>query len=326
MDAELSISFIFGLLAIKVSLALGLDAIFGEARRWHPLVAFGRVAKVIEQCLNLESDSSSINKFKGALGWALCVLPLPVFMILLEKYFIQDMPCAFLLNLGSVVILYFCVAWKSLIEHAKNVITPLQNGDIDLARQKLAYIVSRDTTTLDHTGVCKGTVESTLENGSDGIFAPIFWFVFFGAPGVLAYRLANTLDAMWGYKNTQYKNFGFFSAKMDDVLNYVPARLVALSYSVLGRCTIAFRAWRLQAGRCPSPNGGPVMCAGAGALEIRLGGVATYHGIRQWRSRMGIGKLPGVLDTLKCVSLINRTLVLWLAVIWLVSIVSIYLL
>jgi len=325
MTIEFVVAFILSLLAAKVSLAMVLDSLLGEVKRWHPLVAFGRLANAIELHLNLGVDSRLLNKFKGAGAWALCVLPFPVVMILIEKKLLQDMRYELLINLGSIATLYFCVAWKSLIEHARNIIVPLQCGDIDLARAKLAYIVSRDTKALDHTGICKGAIESTLENGSDGIFAPIFWFALLGAPGVLIYRLANTLDAMWGYKNTQYKSFGFFAAKMDDVLNYVPARLVALSYSILGRCTIAFRAWRLQAARCPSPNGGPVMCAGAGALGIRLGGVATYHGARQWRSRMGIGKLPLPQDALKCVNLINRTLILWLAVMWLITMTSIYL-
>ncbi|MDO8933472.1 MAG: cobalamin biosynthesis protein, partial [Rhodocyclaceae bacterium] len=124
---------------------------------------------------------------------------------------------------------------------------------------------------------------------NDAVCGALFWFFILGGAGAVLYRLANTLDAMWGYKDARRIHFGWAAAKIDDVLNYVPARLTALTYALLGRARVAFACWRTQAGAWSSPNAGPVMAAGAGALGVQIGGAAIYHGVLEERPYLGAG-------------------------------------
>jgi adenosylcobinamide-phosphate synthase len=176
-------------------------------------------------------------------------------------------------------------------------------------------IVSRDTSQLQQRQVASAACESLLENGSDAIFAAVFWFCVGGLYGVVIYRAVNTLDAMWGYKNERYREFGWAAARLDDVLNFIPARLVAFSYALMGQYSAAMTCWRQQGNTWKSPNAGPVMAAGAGSLKIILGGKAVYNGIEDQRSQLGCGEVVETADIKRCLSLIYRCLFLWLAVI-----------
>ena len=204
------------------------------------------------------------------------------------------------------------VGGRSLAEHARAVGTPLAAGDLAGARQRLSWIVSRHTAELDEAGVAKATVESVLENGNDAIFGALFWFALLGGPGALMFRLANTLDAMWGYRNERYLRFGWAAARIDDVLNFIPARLTAISYALLGHTAAALRCWRTQAPNWDSPNAGPVMASGAGALHVSLGGPAVYHGHLETRPTLGTGAPARAADIDKAVALVHNSVWLWL--------------
>lgn len=146
------------------------------------------------------------------------------------------------------------------------------------------------------------------------MFAALFWFVVAGAPGVVLYRLSNTLDAMWGYRNERFERFGWAAARIDDLLNYIPARLVALTYAVLGKTRLAMSCWRKQAPLWDSPNAGPVMAAGAGALGVELGGSAIYHGELHERPQLGEGA-PADADAIaRGWQLVQRGVWLWLLI------------
>ena len=280
-------------------LAVVLDRLLGEPKRWHPLVGFGRYAQVLEGVLN----KSDYRFLKGILAWLLAVVPFCLLALFLDR-----LPHAGVLD---ILILYWAIAYRSLQEHVDAIYQPLRRGDLAAARLGLSYIVSRDTEAADELAVRRGAIESALENGSDGVFAPVFWWLVAGIPGVVLYRLANTLDAMWGYRTERYKKFGCFSARVDDVLNFIPARLVALSYIALGDAKRGLTCWREQAPNCASPNAGVVMCAGAGALAVTLGGRNCYHG--EWLDKppMGAGIEPSDRDVLAAQKLLRHTLILW---------------
>jgi adenosylcobinamide-phosphate synthase len=154
-------------------------------------------------------------------------------------------------------------------------------------------------------------VESLLENGNDAVFGTLFWFVIAGGPGALLFRLANTLDAMWGYRTPRFQAFGCAAARLDDTLNWIPARLTALSYTLLGNRHLAWRCWHAQAKQWSSPNAGPVMAAGAGALQVQLGGTASYDGVIEQRPPLGSGRDAGAADILRAWRLVHATTIWW---------------
>lgn len=291
-------------LGLTTLVALLLDALFGEPRRGHPLVLFGRWAERLERRFNPGGRGW---RSHGVSAWLLAVLP-PTAVV----WLLADLP-----GLGwvvSVLALYAAVGLRSLNEHAEPVAQALEQGDLVRARERVGYMVSRDTRELDDSAVARAATESVLENGSDAVFAALFWFAVAGAPGVVLYRLANTLDAMWGYRNARFERFGWAAARIDDLLNYIPARLVALTYAVLGKTALALQCWRQQAPLWDSPNAGPVMAAGAGALGVQLGGPAIYHGELHERPRLGEGEPACAADIQRGMDLVRQGVMLWVAV------------
>lgn len=280
-----------------------LDRFLGEPRRFHPLVGFGHWAQFIESRLNRG------HRLLGLLAWTVAVMP----WVTLAWAFQQLAPGGLLVAAIDIALLYFSLGAQSLKEHADAVLRPLQAGDLDEARQKVGWMVSRDTSSLDETGVAKAGLESVLENGNDAIFGTLFWFAIAGGPGALLFRLANTLDAMWGYRTPRFLQFGWAAARIDDALNWLPARLTALSYALMGNAWQALTCWKSQAPKWDSPNAGPVMAAGAGSLGVVLGGKAIYHGQEEQRPPLGCGAPPLAKDLAQAIRLVQRSLVLWLA-------------
>lgn len=287
--------------------AVALDRLLGEARRWHPLVGFGKLVGWLEKRLNNGSRPA------GVLAWLLAVAPFFALALWLRS------AAPFLVD---TTLLYFAIGARSLAEHGQRVANDLAADDLPAAREHVGWMVSRDTSVLDADGVAKATIESLLENGNDAIFGTLFWFAVAGGPGALLFRLANTLDAMWGYRTPRFLHFGWAAARLDDLLNYLPARLTAASYALLGQTGRALACWRAQAPTWDSPNAGPVMASGAGALGLALGGGAIYHG--QWEERppLGSGQAAQPADIGRALSLIRRSLWLWLALLPLVSLLA----
>jgi len=292
-------------LCLCILLAVALDGLLGEPRRAHPLVGFGRLAQKTEAWLNKNRSES---RRRGALAVLLLTLvPAVIIDWLLSSPFSHSAETAL-----AVLCLYLALGSRSLVEHALNVSKALQQGELEQARIHTSFLVSRDTANMDTKDMAKATIESTLENGNDAVFAPLFWFILAGAPGVVFYRLSNTLDAMWGYKTERFLHFGWAAARLDDVLNFIPARLTALSYAIAGKFGNALHCWRHQSPQWKSPNAGPVMAAGAGALALQLGGPAYYHGQLQQRPQLGNGNEPQAQDIKAAINLFARALLIWL--------------
>ncbi len=289
--------------ALLALAAVLLDGLLGEPRRWHPLVGFGTLATWIERRLYGNATMTPrARRQRGVLALLLLLLPFTAAAAALAA-----LPYAG--TVFSVLMLYVALGHKSLHDHARPVAATVWNHDDDEARRLVARMVSRDSAALDISGA---TTESVLENGNDGVFGALFWFAIAGGAGAVLYRLANTLDAMWGYRNDRYRYFGWAAARLDDALNFIPARLTAITYAVLGKTRQALRCWRTQASAWDSPNAGPVMAAGAGALGLTLGGPACYQGEWHQRPTLGVGRLPQVVDIERALRLVRHGVWLWL--------------
>ncbi|HET8706513.1 MAG TPA: adenosylcobinamide-phosphate synthase CbiB [Pseudomonadales bacterium] len=313
---------------VSVLSAILLDAVLGEPKRWHPLVGFGSFANRIEKQLNIFPDRKSQafhaavqtavswtdglpRRSRGSVAWCMAVIP---FVALI--YLLPDNPWRWVVD---SFILYWAIGRQSLRRHAWQIAEALLANDIPEARKRMGLIVSRDTYRMSEADMARGTVESVLENGNDAVFGAIFWYLLAGAPGVVLYRLANTLDAMWGYRNARFFYFGWAAARIDDALNWVPARMTALAYSLAGQFRSGIAAWRAGAPRWDSPNAGPVMASGAGSLQLLLGGPACYEGEVHARPWIGGGREPGAADINRALALLDRALGIWVLMLILVA-------
>lgn len=305
-----------------MALAVLLDMLLGEPRRLHPLVGFGNIAGWVdshlfrldllkpaatEPCDATWDVSAQINqRLIGIVAVTVTVAP-----FVLATHWLASINGAMQLTTG-LILLYLSIGSRSLFEHAARVEQALTVGDLDEARHRVGMIVSRDTSQLSEADVSRATIESVLENGSDAIFGALFWFMLLGPAGAVLFRLSNTLDAMWGYKTEKYLHYGWAAARFDDLLCWLPSRLTALTYALAGNYKLALTCWRQQAKTWYSPNAGPVMSAGAGSLEVALGGAATYHGILKERPVLGCGSAPIASDIGRAIRLVQKALVLWI--------------
>ncbi len=266
-------------LTILIPLAFLLDLLFGDPA-WlpHPVRLIGWLAGQTERlCRALR-----LNLYAAGLITVLIVLGITggITFIILNLFTTWHHWLGTLLGL---YILYASLAARDLAKHSKRVTKALSINNIPLARQYLAMIVGRDTATLNQQEICKAAVESVAENIVDGVTAPLFWAALFGPLGAIMYKAVNTMDSMFGYKNERYGQFGMIAARLDDLANFIPARLTAVLMVVAafilgydGRA--AWRIWRRDHNCHSSPNAAHSEAAAAGALGLRLGGSSKYFG------------------------------------------------
>ena len=269
-----------------VGMALGwlADQAFGDPRRWHPVAGFGRVAGWLEARLYAPRHAPGVGHV-GVLVGAAAGLGVAA------EAATRGRPVAHTLTVAAAT--WAVLGGRSLVREAQTIDGQLAADDLDAARRQVRHLVGRDTTGLDADGIARACIESVAENTSDAVVAPLFWGGLLGVPGLLGYRAVNTLDAMVGHRNARYERFGWAAARLDDVANWVPARVAAGVTMVAGasraRADAAWRAIRRDAPRHPSPNGGVVEAAFAGVLLRSLGGTNVYGGRAEDRGVLGDG-------------------------------------
>jgi len=301
--------------------AVTLDSILGDpVFSYHPVRLLGKLATVLEcrfRCMNL-------NGIVGGAGFAMVCIAVAV-----GAYIVVRLGAALIHPLlgyaFDALILWLMYAHRDLVQHAYRVYRPLSENQLDDARQKVSMIVGRDTSALDESGVARAAIESVAENFVDGSLGILFWMVVLIPVATLisvnvsitcvtaavVYRCGNTLDAMVGHRNARYENFGKFSARFDDVMNYLPARWSVVPLVVAGALTggsvgNGVRSWRRYRSRIASINSGHPESIVAGLLNVRLGGPVHYHGSLSdhgwiWEP----GREARAQDIRKCVQIAN---------------------
>jgi len=251
-----------------------LDLVFGDPK-WlpHLIVGYGNLIGKGEQILN----SGKLRFLKGMLLTIALVggsILIPYFII---KYF--QLNDYYIVEIGfSVLMLFYCLANKTLVKEGKAVFDVLKNEGLEAGRKRLSWIVGRDTSELNEQQIRIATLETMSENLSDGIIAPLFYFVCFGVPGVMAYKMINTLDSMIGYRNERYEQFGKFAAILDDVVNYIPSRITAILILLVQlKVKGVFFVFR-EGKKHSSPNAGYPEAALAYVLDCQFGGPNFYGG------------------------------------------------
>ena len=275
-----------------------LDLALGDPQ-WlpHPIVWFGKAIAFCEHRLN----KGSHRRAKGAVT-AVALIAAVFFGIWLLRRFI---PIEARLLLDTLIVFY-CLAGTTLIREVRNVFIALDRS-LDEGRRQVARIVGRDTTELSAQEVRTAALETLAENLSDGVIAPLFWLALLGVPGMLAYKMVNTLDSMIGYKTERYRQFGCWAAHIDDIANYIPARLTALLMVVAaGKPQLAKFVWKNGRNHA-SPNSGYPEAALAGILNCRFGGPHYYFGQLFPKPYIGTNDRPLTTDDMKTAVRINRT-------------------
>lgn len=285
---------------LPLLLAWLLDSFLGDPL-WlpHPIVAFGHVIARCERLLN----HGRIRFAKGLATAAVLIAGTYFFTFWLLRGAEACSP--WLRMLAEIILIFYCLAGTTLIREVRNVFHALERS-LEEGRKQVSRIVGRDTQKLSGQEVRAAALETLAENLSDGVIAPLLWYLLLGVPGMMMYKMINTLDSMIGYRNARYKQFGCAAARIDDTANYIPARLTALLMVLVagrpGLLKFVFRYGNQHA----SPNSGYPEAALAGILDCRFGGPHNYFGEEVWKPYIGANPRPLVTDDMRIAVGINR--------------------
>lgn len=255
-------------------IAFLLDLVFGDPKRLpHLIVGYGNLIAKGEKLLN-----KGRQQFLKGLLLTLVLVGFAFFLPFKIRFLLKELSVPLLEDVFLVILLFYCLANRTLVKEGQAVFNTLKNKGLEAGRKRLSWIVGRDTSQLNEQQIRIATLETMSENLSDGVIAPLFYFALFGVPGAMAYKMINTLDSMIGYKNERYEQFGKFAAILDDVVNYIPARITAILMLL-----VSFK-WRglffvfKEGKKHSSPNAGYPEAALAFILDSRFGGSNIYFG------------------------------------------------
>jgi adenosylcobinamide-phosphate synthase len=287
--------------SLTVGLALGwvADVMLGDPARFHPVAGFGRAAEKLERVMWRPSRTA------GAAYVVALVAPVVLGVALLDATVRRHR----LSRLGlTTVVAWTVLGGRSLGREAHRIAAAVARGDLAEARRIAPALVGRDPSRLDGPELCRAALESVAENTADAVVAPLLWGAIAGPPGAVAYRAANTLDAMVGHRNDRYERFGWAAARLDDLLTWPAARLAAALSAAMapvvgGNGRRAWETFRRDGGKHPSPNAGQLEAAFAGAFGVTLGGTNRYGNRVEQRPPIGAGPRPGVDEVLRAARL-----------------------
>jgi adenosylcobinamide-phosphate synthase len=295
-----------------MAVAMGVDAAVGWpsglfARIGHPVTWLGRLIDALDERWNRTEDATWKRRAAGATA-ALLVISLASGLAWAAQAAMPEGQSGLIL-LG--ILAWPLVALRSLRDHVAAVARPLQDGDLAAARAAVSMIVGRDPANLAAAGIARAAIESLSENASDGIVAPLFWGLLFGLPGIVGYKAVNTLDSMIGHRTERHEFFGWAAARIDDVANFVPARLTGLLFALVSaRPVDAISCMVKDARRHRSPNAGWPEAAMAGGLGVRLCGPRFYHGeLADERWLNGGARDPAACDIVRGLKLYSRAMI-----------------
>ena len=282
---------------LSIIIAWVMDLCFGDPVRLpHPVVAFGKLISQGEHAMN----KGVHRKLKGAL----LAIGLVMGIYIITALVLGCLPSIIELLVNTLLI-FFCLAGTTLIREVREVFRAVDRS-LEEGRKQVARIVGRDTSELSAQEVRTAALETLAENLCDGVIAPFFWYALLGVPGMLAYKMVNTLDSMIGYRNERYKDFGCFAARLDDVANYIPARLTAfLMVLASGKLSLLGFVWK-YGNKHASPNSGYPEAALAGILNCRFGGPHNYFGQEVWKPFIGHNDRLLTTEDMKVAIRINR--------------------
>ena len=305
--------------AILIDIIFGWPNIIYKAIG-HPVTWVGKLIKIFDKKLNNITYSNDFKKMSGLVTILICSLLVIIICILIEKFLNQFSFGMFI----SMIIMWPLIAINSMHQHVNNILINIQVNNIKLVRKSVSKIVGRNTSKLNKTDLIRASIESLSENTSDGVIAPIFWGLLFGLPGIALYKTINTLDSMIGYKNKKYKYFGWASARVDDLVNIIPARITGVLYAIVSNNFLFTISIMLKDGhKHISPNAGYPESAMAGALNIKLSGPRFYNNIKRndpWLNEKGLD--PSVKNLKKALMLYKRIIILIITIILLLLILK----
>ncbi|ASE57631.1 cobalamin biosynthesis protein [Corynebacterium sp. LK19] len=269
-----------------------LDRIFADPTNHHPVAIYGQAVSKLERRIYADSKARGV-------AFTTIAVAAPVVLTAAVSTVAP--------TLALTATTWASLGGTTLRRTGERMADRLSAGDIDAARELVPWLCSRDPEALDADGIARATVESLAENTSDAVTGTLMWGAIAGAPGVVAHRAVNTLDAMVGYRNDRYRQFGWASARLDDVAGFLPARLTAVATVVAGpNRRQALAAWQRDASNHPSPNAGVVEASAAGALGLQLGGKTVYLSGVEMRPVLGGGRAPAVADVRRAAELSKR--------------------